>query len=159
MALDTVALQAWLLAHATTVVGASATLGYEPKSRIDYATMGSTVFAGWFNGIEATQTRGGLATTSARLEWVARLHRNALGPGVDQAETERLLLAATDGLLAEIFADIEVGPAPAGWFDPKGQTGEPVKAVTGFLEIDKQLNRVSTITVGIVVDDAWGEVL
>lgn len=157
MSLDTVTLQAWLLDHAKAVLGVSAVLGYEPKSRIDYAVMGQTVFAGWFNSIEALETRAGLAVTSARLEWVGRLHRNALGPGVDQAETERLLLAASDALAAALFGDLDI--AGVGWFDPRGQTGDPFKIVTGFLDIDKQLNRVATLTVGVVVDDAWGEVL
>lgn len=158
--MDTAALQGWLITHVGNVVGSVATLGYEPKSRIDYGALNvSTVCAVWLQSIEAIQPRGGLNTTSARLEWMIRQHRNALGEPSVQATTELLTLATADALMASFFGDIVITVGGDAWFDPKGQTGEPVKGVTGYLDLDNQLNRVNTITIAMVVDDAWTEVL
>jgi hypothetical protein len=160
VAIDTVALQDWLINHVGTIVGTTAVLGHEPKKSIDYKGLNvDTVVAIWLNEIEALQMRGGLASTSARLTWVIRQHRNALGPAADMTASERQTLATADAILASFFSDIVITAAADAWFDPKGQTGEPVKGVTGFVEIDNQLNRVNTITVAMVVDDAWTEAL
>jgi len=158
MTINTAALLAWCRTHAGTVVGTPAVLGHEPKSRLDYDALGSaTVVACWLGSVEALQGHGGLATTAARVELTVRLHRNGLGDATVMDATEAALLTATDALVNTFFSDIDV--AGNGWFDPKGQTGGPWKAETGYLSLDNQLNRVSTMSVGIVVDDAWGEVL
>lgn len=158
MAIDTVTIQGWLLDHAATVLGAPAVLAYEPRSRIDYAGIGSpTVAAGWLGRISALPSRGGLASTSARINWSLALYRNAIGDPAAMAATERAALTAVDAIIAAYFANIQI--AADAWFDPKGQTGDAVAAEPGYLTIDNQLNRVTVITVGIVVDGAWTEVL
>lgn len=158
MTINSAALLAWCADHAGAVVGTPAVLAYEPKARIDYDAAGSpTVAAVWLSTAEAVAGRGGLASTSARVELTVRLHRNALGDGAAMAATETALLTASDALVASFFSDIDI--AGNGWFDPRGQTGEPWKSETGYLDLDRQLNRVATCRVGIVIDDAWTEVL
>lgn len=147
----------WIMDHAAAVVGVSAVLGYEPKARLDYDALGNgTVIAVWFSGVEAIQARPGLAATAARIEVTARLHRNALGDGTVMQATERAIMTDSDAMMARLFGDIRESATDV-WFDPRGQTGEPLKAPTGYLSLDNQLNRVCTITVGVVVDDAWTE--
>lgn len=158
MSIDSAAILAWCTTHAGTVVGTSAVLAFEPKARIDYTAMGSpTVVAVWLSSAEALQGRGGLASTSARIELTVRVHRNALGDNAAMAATEVALLTASDDLVESFFGDIDIAGG-VGSFDPKGETGEPWKSETGYLSLDNQLNRVATMRVGIVVDDAWTEV-
>jgi len=158
MTISTATLLAWCRTHAGSVVGTPAVLGHEPKSRLDYDALGSaTVVACWLSSAEALQGRGGLASTAARVELTVRLHRNGVGDAIVMDAIEAALLTATDALVMSFFGDIDV--AGAGWFDPKGQTRGPWKAETGYLSLDNQLNRVATMTVGIVVDDAWVEAL
>lgn len=154
MALDTTALQGWVIARAVAATGIAADpLTYEPKGKIDYAAAaGGTVLACWLAGL--SPARAGLAATGARVEWMIRLHRNAFEP--DQGESERLILAAADALVESLFADIEDSVSGA-WFDPRGQTGEPARLETGWLDIDKQLSRTASLTVAVVVDNAWTE--
>lgn len=156
--INSAAIHAWIMGHAATVVGASAVLGFEPKAKIDYAAAGNpTVAAVWFSSVEAVSLRPGLAATAARIEVVIRLHRNALGDATQMQATERALMTDADAVLALLFGDIRESATDV-WFDPRGQTGEPVKAPTGYLALDNQLNRVCTITAGVVVDNAWAEV-
>jgi hypothetical protein len=151
--LDTTALQGWLLTHATGtgLFAAGAVLGYEPKKRL----AAWPTFAGWFAGLRAVPQRGGMATTAALLTWTARIHYDAIG--ADQTTVERSLMHATDQLFAEYFGDLVIAGMDA-WLDAKGQVGEPIASETGFLTIDNQANRVATITVGVVIDNAWAEV-
>lgn len=157
--IDIAAVHQWIMDHAAAVVGAPAVLGFEPKSRIDYGAIGNaTMIAVWFSTApEPIGVRPGLSSTAARIEFVIRLHRNALGDSAAMLLTERTLAIDSASMMTRLFGDIRES-ATNTWFDPRGQTGELVKAPTGFIDIDKQLNRVCTITLGVVVDDAWTEV-
>ena len=151
--LDTTVLQNWLLTHATGtgLFAAGAVIGYEPKSRL----RAWPAFAGWFAGLRAVPERSSLDATAALLTWTARIHYDAIG--ADQTTVERSLMHATDQLFAEYFGDLVIAGMDA-WLDAKGQVGEPIASETGFLTIDNQANRVATITVGVVIDNAWAEV-
>lgn len=156
MALNSTALQSWLLTHAAGVTEVAATiLGYEPRLQIDYATAGGkAVLAGWLGRGTVAEGIGGLRRTAARVGWTLRLHRNAFEQ--DQAATERLTLDAIDGLTTAYFGDFEVDGIDA-FFDPKGQYGDALNWEMGYIDLSKQLNRVATINLGIVVRDAWPE--
>lgn len=155
MALNSTALQSWLLTHAAGVVEVGGILGYEPKSKLDYTTAaGGAVLAGWLARGTIAEGIGGLRRTAARVGWSTRLHRNAFE--ADQAATERLLLDAVDALTAAYFGDFELDSVDA-FFDPKGQYGEALTWDVGYVTLDKQVSRVATINVGIVVRDAWTE--
>lgn len=155
MAIDSVALQTWLIGHATSTVElATPVLAYEPKLKIDYsAAAGKPVAAGWLGPLRVAPGHGGLSSTSARVTWTLRLHLNAFDP--DQAAVERTILSAADALLAAYFADLR--PAAGIEFDPKGAYGDALTGDPGYLDIDKQMSRVYVITLGVVVSDAWVE--
>lgn len=156
MALNSTELQSWLLDHAAGVTEVGTVLGYEPKSRLDYsAAGGGAILAGWLARGTVANGVGGMRKTAARVGWALRLHRNAFE--ADQAQTERLLLDALDALVAAYFGDFELDTVDA-FFDPKGAHGEALTWDLGYLTLEKQLSRVITVSLGIVVRDAWSEV-
>jgi hypothetical protein len=155
--IDSAAILSWGTGHIGTALGAAAAVvPFEPKSnqQIDYS-LGATFAAVWLGGLAVAPERSGTANTAARVELFVRLHRNALGDAAAMAATEIALLTAQDAILASLIGDLRLDGSM--WLDIKGQTGDAIKAATGYLTLDNKLHRVTTMTVGIVVDDAWPE--
>lgn len=160
MSLDATLLAAWLTTHATAVVEVDRVLGFEPKSNAQIGD--GTVLACWVANLRVIPERSTLAMSAGRADWTLRLHRNGLGDATEMATTERVILDATSALFAAYHAEINVsgvGGPEDGWFDPAGMTGEPISAPSGYMDIDKRLYRVVTISIGIVIDDAWPQSL
>ncbi|MDT0377229.1 hypothetical protein RM572_00365 [Streptomyces sp. DSM 42041] len=105
----------------------------------------------WADSVTPVRSSG-LNSTSVRLVLNVRLYAPMLADREDS--TDRDLTTALDRLLAAYTGDFDLGGAVR-HIDLLGTTGEPLGARAGYLEIDRKFFRVYTITLPLVVNDAW----
>ncbi len=122
--------------------------GHEPKS----APGNGLTAAVWVEYIGPAPRQSGLAVTAGLLRLTVRLFSNMLAEpqdGIDPA-----LLAATSDLMGLFSGDFDLGGTVRN-VDLLGQTGAPLSAQAGYIDVDKRLYRVYTITLPLVVNDVW----
>jgi hypothetical protein len=95
--------------------------------------------------------RSGLATTSVRATFTARMFLSADVEPKDDTETK--MLAALDALLADYTGDFTAGGAAT--MDLLGAYGTAMDAEAGYVQFGDGWYRVVTITLPIIMDDAW----
>lgn len=125
---------------------------HEPKSK---PGRGLTC-AMWVDRIEPARGRSGLAVTSARVVMNVRVYTNMLQEPQDAIDPN--VMQATDVLITAYTGDFELGGvAPDGrWIDCLGATqGHPLFSQSGYINIDNMVYRVMTITVPVIVENAW----
>lgn len=96
----------------------------------------------------------GLASTSVRLLLNVRLYSSMLQEPADMIDPN--LTAACDTLMAAYAGDLTLG-AQVRTVDVRGIHGVPMEAVDGYLSQDNRLYRVYTITLPLLINDAWTE--
>lgn len=107
----------------------------------------------WINRIEGTSVRSGLAKTSARVEFNVRIYLNMIQEPQDMIDPD--MMDAVDALLGAYTADFTLGGTVAA-VDLMGMAQRhPLGAEAGYINIDNKVYRVMTITLPILVDDAW----
>jgi len=160
MSLDVTNLAAWLRTRtdAAAVLAAPLTL-FEPKSFPGDGLIG----AAWLGGLRVIPRRSTLASTCAGLTWNVRLYRNALGSKADADAIDPAMLTAAVAIINQWHSDLEItdsGGNVIGNFDPLGgeSAGAPLSSDSGYIDIDKRLIRVLTITCNVIVDGAWAQV-
>jgi|RhiMetdeSRZDD1v2_1073273.scaffolds.fasta_scaffold225350_2 hypothetical protein len=122
---------------------------HEPKSK---PGRGLTC-AIWIDRIEPARGRSGLAATSARVVFNVRVYTNMLQNPQDAIDPS--VMVATDALFEAYSGDFELG-GEAAYIDLMGSTqGHPLFAQSGYINIDNVVMRVMTITVPVIVNDAW----
>ncbi len=98
--------------------------------------------------------KSGLAATTARVEWVARIQENMLREPVDDIDANMAM--ATDAIMQSLSAGFTLGETVRD-VDLLGHSGEPLRAQAGYMEQDKVMFRIVDIFVPYLVNDAWSQ--
>lgn len=98
--------------------------------------------------------RSGLASTSARLVFSARIYSSAFQEPMD--DIDAYLVDAVDALFAAYIGDFELG-SNARNIDIFGSHGISLFAQAGYADQDGRLYRIVTINIPVIVNDCWDE--
>lgn len=122
---------------------------HEPK---DAPGRGLTA-AIWVDSIEPARGRSGLASTTARVTFNIRIYTSMLQEPQDMIDPS--MMEACDKLMEALAGDFELGGDVA-FIDLLGATqGHPLQAESGYININNKVYRVLTMTVPVIVNDAW----
>lgn len=138
-----------LASHAMTTGVFDRVNTHEPKNK---PGRGLTC-AIWVDRIEPARGRSGLASTTARVVMNVRVYTNMLQNPQDAIDPS--VMAATDLLFEAYSGDFQLGDETR-WIDLLGATqGHPLFSQSGYINIDNMVYRVITITVPVIVEEAW----
>lgn len=122
---------------------------HEPKSK---PGRGLTC-AIWVDRIEPARGRSGLSATDARVVFNVRVYTNMLQQPQDAIDPQ--VMGAVDLLFEAYSGDFQLGDESR-WIDLLGATqGHPLFSQSGYINIDNVVMRVMTITVPVIVENAW----
>lgn len=124
--------------------------GHEPKN----SPGNGLTAAVWVDTIDPIALASGLAVTSARVPVMVRIYTNMLMEPQDAIDPN--IINAVSVLMGEYAGDFDLGGLVRN-VDLLGQHGVPLRAQAGYLEQDKKLYRVMTITVPLIVNDVWNQ--
>lgn len=125
---------------------------HEPKSK---PARGLTA-AIWVDRIEPARSRSGLAKTDVRVVCNVRVYTNMLSEPQDMIDPS--VTNATDLLMEAYTGDFQLGDESR-YIDCLGMTqGHPLFCQSGYINIDNMVFRVLTITVPVIVSNAWNQV-
>jgi hypothetical protein len=108
----------------------------------------------WVDRIEPIPRVSGLATSGALVVLNVRVYTNMLADPPDSIDPN--LVAAVDALIGAYSGDFELGGNVRN-VDLLGSYSSGLGAQAGYLEQDGKLFRVMTISVPLVINDAWGQ--
>jgi hypothetical protein len=124
---------------------------HEPKS----APGNGVTCAVWVDRIAPVRSSG-LASTSGLLVLMQRVYTNFISQPFDAIDPN--VLSAVSWLIGAYSADFDLGGAGGTRnVDLLGAEGVPLAAQAGYIEIDRKMNRVMTVTIPIVVNDMWSQ--
>lgn len=121
---------------------------YEPKS----SPGNSLVASVWVASIAPQPGASGLNRTSVRFTVNVRVYTSMIADPADQIDPK--LMQAVDDLLAAYSGDFTLDGLVRN-IDLLGTGGPALSAEAGYVEIDKQLFRIMTITVPMILNDVW----
>lgn len=156
MPLNTRAILAPILDHAAASGLFDSSQRHEPKR----APSVGTAFAMWVDKIDPIPSSG-LDTTSMRLTVLGRVYGSMLAEPQDDIDPD--LSDAVGALIGALVGDLELngpdgtGPSVCRSIDVRGIHGVPLAAQAGYVEQDKALYRIYTITIPVLIDDVWSE--
>lgn len=101
-----------------------------------------------------TSALSGLDATTAYLVFKVRIYSSAISEPVDAIDPA--VLHATDVLYAAYVGDFQLG-GNARMVDVRGGSGVRLSAQAGYVAADGKQLRVMTITLPVIVNDAWTE--
>lgn len=126
--------------------------GHEPKSKPGRGLS----CAVWVDRIEPARGRSGLQQTSARVVMNVRVYTNMMQQPQDSIDPS--VMEAVDALFTAYTGNFELG-VEGRWIDCLGATqGHPLFSQSGYINIDNMVYRVITITVPVIVENAWPQV-
>lgn len=142
--------------HALTLGYFETVNGHEPKRA---PQTGGLTAAVWMDRLTPIPSSG-LASTSVRVTIQGRIFTSMLSEPQDAIDPA--MSRALFAWLAAVYGDLQLrgpaGGAPlARNVDVRGQHGVPLDAVAGYIEQDKKLFRVYTITIPYLVNDVFEE--
>jgi hypothetical protein len=138
-----------LASHAMTLGVFDRVNQHEPKNK---PGRGLTC-AVWTDRIEPARGRSGLAATDARVTFNVRVYTNMLQNPQDAIDPN--VMNAVDLLFEAYSGDFELGNGSL-FIDLLGMTqGHPLFSQSGYINIDNMVYRVMTITVPVIVQNAW----
>lgn len=149
MALDLTTYRSAALSHAQSLGLFETVLGHEPVS----APGSGLIYALWVKRVTPIPARSGLDSVSVRLELAGRVYIPADTEPQDGVDVS--LTAAVDGLMTAYAGDFELGGSVAN-VDLLGMHGAPLGADFGYARFDTTY-RVATLTVPLIINDAWTE--
>jgi hypothetical protein len=124
---------------------------HEPKNK---PGRGMTC-AVWVDRIEPARGRSGLTSTDARVVLNVRVYSNMLQNPQDAIDPN--VMNAVDTLFEAFTGDFGLG-ADDRFIDLLGMTqGHPLFSQSGYINIDTMTFRVLTITVPVIVQNAWNQ--
>lgn len=109
----------------------------------------------WVDTLGPTAEASGLDATSARLVFMVRIYTSTLTEPSDMIDPN--LLAATDTLMTAYSGDFDLNSTVRN-VDLLGDSGTPLQGQAGYLNMDGKIYRVMTITLPLIVNDAWAQV-
>jgi hypothetical protein len=136
-----------LASHALELGHFDAVNQHEPKSAPGNGLSCSI----WVNSLGPASS--GLVATSARLECSIRLYSNMLQEPQDMIDPN--LMAAVWDLMVAYSGDLDLGITDIRSIDLLGAEGDPLRAEGGYIDVDRKMYRVMTISIGIVINDAF----
>lgn len=145
MSLDVAGILTGLCDHARTLGQFAQVLDYEPKSAVDAHRVTLAVWGGPVDPVAS-----GLAATSVRAEFTARLYRSMLA----KPYSDTVLLGAVDAFIAGLSGDFDLG-GRLRCVDLLGAYGAPLAYQTGYVDLDSKLYRIADVTVPLIVNDLW----
>jgi hypothetical protein len=149
MAVDIDGILNELVSHALTTGYFDQVNGHEPKNR-----PGAGLTAGvWVDHIRPVESSG-LDSTSVVMVFNVRLYTSTLQEPQDAIDPE--MVKALDALFTAYIGDFTLGGLVRS-VDVRGADGPPLDGQAGYLKQDEVLYRVFTITLPVVVNDAWDE--
>lgn len=123
---------------------------HEPKS----APRNGLTMAIWVDRIEPFAIGSGLNSTSAVLIFNARLFTKMLQYPQDAIDPD--MITAVDTLMTKYSGDFTLGDLIRN-VDLLGESGFQLGAQAGYINQDNTLYRVVTITIPLIVNDAWNQ--
>jgi hypothetical protein len=122
---------------------------HEPKSKPGRGITGAV----WIDRIEPARGRSGLTSTTVRVVFNVRIYTNMLQQPQDAIDPN--VMEAADALFAAYTGDFSLG-AETRFIDLLGMTqGHELFCQSGYINIDNMVYRVLTLTVPVIVEDAW----
>lgn len=139
-----------VISYAMTTGRFDSVNGHEPTN----APRQGVICSVWIQVIHPILASG-LAATSGVVQLNARIYRNFKSMPHDVIDPE--ITAATCDLMGALSADFDFGTADVDVraVDLLGTYGVPLAAQAGYIEIDRQMFRVMTITIPIIVNDMF----
>lgn len=157
MSIDTQAITDALVTHAQLTGRFDRVNNYEPKS----APANGLTCSIWAQSLRPYAGMSGLATSSAYLIMSVRLYMNMIAQSIEQADQiDPLMLTAVDELITSYSGEFELAGLVAS-IDLLGQGGEMLGAEAGYVQIggnEGGMYRIMTITVPMIIADAWSQV-
>lgn len=123
---------------------------HEPKN----APGNGLTAAIWVQALRPVALASGLDATAALLLANIRLYSPMMAEPQDEIDPN--LTGATSALVGSISGDFTLGGLIRN-VDLLGAHGTPLSAEAGYLEQDRKLFRVYTITVPLVANDVWSQ--
>lgn len=108
----------------------------------------------WVQDIGPAPEDSGLAATSARLEMAVRIYTPAMQFPRDAIDPA--MVTATDALMAAYSGQFKLGGL-VNYVDLLGAHGTPLQARAGHTDVQGAPYRVMTITVPLIISDAWSQ--
>ncbi len=109
----------------------------------------------WVDRLEPARGRSGLASTTARVVFNVRIYTSMLQNPQDAIDPS--VLDAADIMFTAYTGDFQLGSEER-FIDVLGMTqGHALDSQSGYINIDNMTYRVMTITVPIIVNDAWSQ--
>lgn len=121
---------------------------HEPKTH----PANAPICAIWVDNIGPQPTESGLAASSVRLIFNVRIYQNMISEPQDAIDPT--VLAAAAALMEDYSGDFTLAGNVQS-VDLLGRGGVPMQAQAGYINADGQMMRVMTITVPVIVNDAW----
>jgi hypothetical protein len=121
---------------------------HEPKN----APGNGLTCAIWAQAIGPYPAGSSLAATTGRLVFNVRVYTSMLSEPQDAIDPN--LLTAVDLLMTAYSGDFELGSTVKN-VDLMGESGTPLSATAGYLNIDNKIYRVMTILLPVIVNDIW----
>ena len=150
MALDISGLLNQVVSHAEASGYFDRVNGHEPKN----APGRGLTAAVWVDDIRSVLGSSGLNSTSALVVFNVRLYTSMLQEPQDAIDPN--MVTAMDALFRAYAGDFELG-GEARMVDLRGSEGQSLAAKAGYLNQDQTLYRVFTISLPVIVNDAWDE--
>lgn len=156
MALDTHSILDPIRAHAAALGVFDTVGGHEPKR----APGTGLTFALWVDRINPVPSSG-LTSTSIRFTVLGRIYGPMLAEPQD--EIDPVMSDAAARFISALAGDLELngpdgsGASVARSVDVRGIHGVDLSAQAGYIEQDRALYRVYTITVPVLVNDVYDE--
>jgi len=148
MSIDTKAIVEAVVSHALASGHFERCNSHEPKN----APGNGLTAAVWMQRLAPLALASGLAATAALLVVNVRVYSNMLTEPQDAIDPN--LVAAVDALVNAYTGDFTLGGRIRN-VDLLGQYGPSLSAEAGYLEQDRKMFRVMTLTVPLVINDAW----
>ncbi len=138
-----------LLSHAMNLGYFERVNQHEPRNKPPHGLTAAL----WNQRLGPIRTSG-LASVSGRVVFNLRVYQNFQSQPLDAIDPTTI--KAVNALLAAYSGDFDLG-ATVRAIDIFGMEGIPMESNAGYVEIDRTIYRVVTITIPVLVNDMWVE--